>query len=560
MPDLMSVGASQDCPTIRPLVVGPGLTASEGALDLIPIPAALTLMRGDRLIVETTNRHFRRAGLDWDGGISALVEGFLRTDAHTAERRWETGSSVERRSYRLSCVRIHSRAEPACLVSFVDQTAEVRTQDTLRHEMTTDSLTGLLNRAGFGDAVDAMVADGAKRWAVLMIDLERFSRFNTCLGSMAGDELLITVARRIKGALRARDVLARTGGDEFGILLAIDDDDGEVDHVAKRIRGVLASPFRLSDYEIRVSCAIGVAFGNATTEQSADVIRHAQVAMKRSKATKQDEAYQPRALDSARAEFAEETALRRAIENGDLTLAFQPICELETGRVHGFEALARWTDEHGCVHNPATFVRVAEESGLIVPLGRWAIDAATRALATWDARAGTGGCGVMMAVNLSPIQLQRDAVPPVVERALAASGLAGERLKLELTESAIIADPDRSANVLMALKRLGATIAMDDFGTGFSNLASLHKLPIDVLKIDRSFIGGMLADRDKIAIVRAILSLAQALGMQTIAEGVENVGVAQTLCALGCSYGQGWHFSRALDLDDAYGFMVSRNA
>ena len=188
---------------------------------------------------------------------------------------------------------------------------------------------------------------------------------------------------------------------------------------------------------------------------------------------------------------------------------------------------------------------MAEESGLIVPLGRWAIEEATQTLAAWDVRAG-GDCGVQVTVNLSPLQLQRDSIVTLVSQALAASGLNGERLKLELTESALVADPDRTAATMHALKDLGVTIAMDDFGTGYSNLAYLQKLPIDLLKIDRSFVTGMLADRDKLAIVRAILSLAQALNMRTVAEGIESNELAQTLAALGCTYGQGYLYARPL--------------
>jgi EAL domain-containing protein (putative c-di-GMP-specific phosphodiesterase class I) len=202
---------------------------------------------------------------------------------------------------------------------------------------------------------------------------------------------------------------------------------------------------------------------------------------------------------------------------------------------------------------------VAEESGLIVPLGRWAIEEATRTLAEWDRQAG-GDCGVQVAVNLSPIQLARDMVVGVVERALAEAGLPGRRLKLELTESALVADPDRTARTMRALKDLGTTLAMDDFGTGYSNLAYLQKLPIDMLKIDRSFVSGMLADRDKVAIVRAILSLAQALGKRTVAEGIETVELAQTLTALGCHYGQGFLYARPLVPADAYAMIASATA
>jgi diguanylate cyclase (GGDEF)-like protein len=543
----------------KPRVQSPGLSVGEGALDLLPIPTTLACLIHDRIAHEESNRAYLAAGLHAERGLDQMIAEFLRSDRKTAERDWQSGAAVERRYYRVNLARVVHRNEPVCLVTFVDQTAEVRTEETLRREMSTDSLTGLPNRGGFTDALEAMIAGGVRRWAVLMIDLERFSRFNACLGSMAGDELLITVARRIKGALRANDVLARTGGDEFGILLSIDQDQAEADRVARRIRDVLSTPFRLSDYEIRISCAIGIAFGDEGTDEAEDVIRHAQVAMKKSKSSGSAEAYQTRALDSAREEFAMETALRRAIENDALSLVFQPICDLSTGRIDGFEALARWVDDNGVSHDPGKFIPVAEESGLIVPLGNWALNAALRTLADWD-RAHGGDCGAKMSVNLSPIQLQRDNVPRMVEQALAAAALPGERLKLELTESAIIADPDRIARVLMALKALGPTIAMDDFGTGFSNLASLQRLPIDVLKIDRSFVTGMLADRDKVAIVRAILSLAQALGMATVAEGIETPEVGQTLAALGCSFGQGYAYARPLSADAAYSMLLARNA
>jgi diguanylate cyclase (GGDEF)-like protein len=542
-----------------PLVLPPGLSAGERALELVPLPLLMAALRGNEVVHEASNKAFVRAQIGAKTSLDPIIRAFLQGSARAAEHEWQSGGEVERRHFRVCLSRITVRTEPVCVVSLVDHTAEVRTEETLRREMATDSLTGLPNRGGFTDALDTTIANQTGRWAVLMVDLERFSRINACLGSMAGDELLITVARRIKGALRARDVLARTGGDEFGILLAIDERDDEAQHVAKRLQAALTTPFRLSEYEIRVTSAIGIAFGDSTVEHPEDVIRHAQVAMKKSKGSKKAEAYQLRALDSARAEFAMETALRRAIENGDLTLRYQPICNLATGRVESFEALARWTDEHNVQHQPSAFIPVAEESGLIVPLGRWAIDSALSTLAGWDRR-GEVSHAIKVGVNVSPIQLQRDSVPDVVEHALAASGMSGDRLKLELTESALIAEPARMARMLNALKALGLTIAMDDFGTGFSNLASLQRLPIDVLKIDRSFITGMLADRDKIAIVRAILSLSQALNMSTVAEGIETHDVAQTLAALGCASGQGYAFAHPLEAEDAYRFLLTRNA
>ena len=549
-----------------PVVMPPGMTAAEGALELLPIAAVVAGLENGRLVLELPNGIYRRLGLGADPATSVLVQElgariaeFLHGNAMREEFDWRMGGAVEQRQFAVTLARVTKRTEPRCLVSLVDRTGEMRTEVNLRREMSTDSLTGLPNRAGFGDRLEALMARGVTDYAVLVVDLERFGRINSCLGGMAGDELLMAVARRMKGALRASDVLGRIGGDEFGVLVAIDGNRAEADQVARRIRGVLSTPFRLSDFEIRVECAVGMAFGADAIGDAEDVIRHAQFAVRRSKETGQAEAYQTQAFDRARERFAMETALRRAIEARQLELYYQPICDLSSGRITAFETLARWTDEAGRVLSPTEFIPVAEESGLIVPLGRWAIDEALRTLAAWDVRAG-GQCGVQLAVNLSPIQLQRDAIAPLVAAALAKHGLPGNRLKLELTESALVADPDGIAEVLHALKATGATIAMDDFGTGYSNLAYLQRLPIDILKIDRSFVTGMLADRDKIAIVRAILSLASALGMDTVAEGIETPELGQTLAALGCTYGQGFAYARPLCAEDAWALLVARSA
>jgi EAL domain-containing protein (putative c-di-GMP-specific phosphodiesterase class I) len=349
---------------------------------------------------------------------------------------------------------------------------------------------------------------------------------------------------------------ARIGGDEFGILMAVDDDPAEANRLAERIRSALSAPFRLSDYEIGVECSIGIAYGNDAIDDVEELIRNAQFAVKRAKTGRQVESYQTQAFTLAREQFAMETALRRAIDDRQLRLAFQPICDLATGAVVSFEALARWRDPQGVEHMPSDFIPVAEESGLIVPLGRWAMDEAARTLRWWDEECG-GNCGMRVAVNLSAIQMQRDDITPVVEAALIRHDLAGERFVLELTESAIVTDPDRIAGIMHGLKALGTTLAMDDFGTGYSNLAYLQKLPIDILKIDRSFVSGMLADRDKIAIVRAVLSLAQALGMRTTAEGIESNELAQTLAALGCTYGQGYLYARPLEASDALAMVLA---
>lgn len=561
--DAETVPGGDPCAPTRPY------RSSSDAISLLPIPAVILQVRGGGFAVEGMNAPLVSAGLGGADDAAPLIRSlggrlmaFMQSGAPSEDFAWQCGDAVDRRHFRVHVARAQTREVERCLVTLIDRTAEVRTEQNLRREMLTDALSGLPNRAGFADELESLFAEAGhdpERHAVMVVNLDRFSRVNACMGSLAGDELLITVARRIRGALRGRDVLARIGGDEFGVLLQLDAGRSDADHVAKRVLNALANPFRLSDFEIRVSCSIGVAFGGDPIDDVEDLIRHAQFAAKRAKASGEVTAYQPQAFDVARAEFGMETALRRAIDGQTLQLAYQPIVDLATGRIVAFEALTRWRTEDGIDVAPNAFIPVAEESGLIVPLGRWALDKAVRTLAGWDAQMG-GDCGVRMAVNVSAIQLQRDNIPRIVERALEAGSLPGTRLTLELTESALIADPDRIAQTMQALKAMGTTLAMDDFGTGYSNLAILQKLPIDVLKMDRSFVTGMLADRDKIAIVRAILSLAQALGMKTTAEGVETHELSQTLTALGCSFGQGYYFGRAVDADAAYQLVVDRNA
>jgi diguanylate cyclase (GGDEF)-like protein len=532
------------------------------------VPAVALTLEGGKFQFRALNRPFRMAGLGTVAAESPLIRllgtqlrRFLESDETHREIAWQFGEEVDCRYFRvLFARRATHRGTGSCLVTLVDQTSELRTEHSLRREMATDSLTGLPNRPGFSDALETTItADNAEGFAVLVVNLDRFSRINACMGGLAGDELLISVARRLKGALRGRDILSRMGGDEFGVLLTLDDGPGDALHVAKRIQAALATPFRLSAFEIRVDCSIGIALGTDNRGEPEDLIRHAQFAVKRAKTSGRIEVYHIRAFDIAREQFSIETELRHAIENGDMTLAFQPICNLGTGQITSFEALARWTNEEGVALSPNEFIPVAEESGLIIPLGRWAMEEAARTLAAWDVAAG-GDCGVKVAVNLSAIQLQRDRIPEMVQAALEKHDVSGTRLTLELTESAIVSDPDRISRTMMALKNLGTTLAMDDFGTGYSNLAYLQKLPIDLLKIDRSFVSGMLADRDKIAIVRAVLSLAQALGMQTTAEGIETNELAQTLAALGCTYGQGYLFARPLQQAEAYSLLAAARA
>ena len=293
--------------------------------------------------------------------------------------------------------------------------------------MLRDSLTGLPNRLAFTEAIETAGANVARdlEHAVLVVDMLRFSRINESMGSLAGDELLITFARRLILALRAGDVLARTGGNEFGVLVSLRRGVADALKAAERIQQVMTAPFKLSELEIKVECAIGVALMSAG-QDAEELFRNAQFAVKQAKAAGKPQVYEPKQATEARRRFSIETELRRALDKDQLELYYQPLINLKSGQVAGFEALARWTHEDRGEISPTEFIPVAEESGLILHLGRWAMDKAAQTLAGWDAQAGEK-LPCYVGVNLSAIQVARDDIPGMVESALKSSGLNGER-------------------------------------------------------------------------------------------------------------------------------------
>jgi diguanylate cyclase (GGDEF)-like protein len=546
-----------------------------GLLDALPIAAAVIERANDgsfgvvshnSRFLETVERSTCTA-LNWNeaeclrsGPIAELLCRFFDGVDVSGELDFRDGDGVAAQFYRIKLAPLPKSGESArrCLLSVVDRTVELQAERALRAEMLRDSLTGLPNRLAFTEAIENAGENIARdvEHAVLVVDMLRFSRINESMGSLAGDELLITFARRLILALRAGDVLARTGGNEFGVLVSLRRGIEDALKAAERIQDVMAAPFKLSELEIRVECAIGVALMNAGHDPE-ELFRNAQFAVKQAKLAGKPQVYEPRQATEARRRFSIETELRRALDKDQLELFYQPLINLKSGEVAGFEALARWNhDERGEI-SPTEFIPVAEESGLILQLGRWAMDKAAQTLAEWDRNAGEK-LPLYVGVNLSAIQVARDDIAAVVASALKSSGLSGDRLTLELTESSIVQDPVRATRVFDALKALDATVAMDDFGTGYSSLAYLQRLPIDVLKIDKSFVSGMMVDPDAVAIVRAVLSLAEALGMSTTAEGVETVELATTLATLGCASGQGFYFAKPLESDAALEYWKSR--
>jgi diguanylate cyclase (GGDEF)-like protein len=557
------------------ILVAPSVGDDHCLLDALPIAAGIFCLNDGKLWVQALNyRFFELAGCGGShesfaelfkrysqGQGGDFIRTFLNDPAEAAdELDLIDGDGLGRRFLKLKLAPLVNGAsgEARCLLSVVDRTIQVQAENNLRAEMLRDSLTGLPNRLAFTEFIEKAgeINNADIEHAVLVVDMLRFSRINESMGSLAGDELLITFARRLISALRAGDLLARTGGNEFGVLVSLRRGIADALAAAERIQEVMTAPFRLSELEIRVECAIGIAIMQDGQDPE-ELFRHAQFAVKQAKQAGKPQVYEPREASAARRRFSIETELRRALDKDQLKLFYQPLIDLQSGEVAGFEALARWSHEDRGEISPSEFIPVAEESGLILTLGRWAMDRAATTLADWDRQIGEP-LPVYVGVNLSAIQVARDDIAGVVSSALKSSGLSGDRLTLELTESSIVQDPLRAQRVFEALKALDATVAMDDFGTGYSSLAYLQRLPIDVLKIDRSFVTGMMVDPDSVAIVRAVLSLADALGMSTTAEGIETVELATTLATLGCASGQGYYFARPLEPEAALQYWKAR--
>jgi diguanylate cyclase (GGDEF)-like protein/PAS domain S-box-containing protein len=431
-----------------------------------------------------------------------------------------------------------------------------RAEERLLHDALHDAMTGLPNRALFmthlKHAVDRAKRNPERLFAVLFLDLDRFKIINDSLGHLAGDQLLTEAAHRLQGCLRLGDTIARLGGDEFTVLLEDMTSRDEATTVAQRIQSEIARPFNLNGHQIFTSASIGIAHSEQGYEQPAEMLRDADTAMYRAKArgTALCEVFDQGMHSEAMHRLQLETDLRGALLRQEFILNYQPIVELETGSLRGFEALIRWNHpKHGLI-SPAEFIPVAEETGLIVSLGEWVLNEACYQLRSWHDLYPERP-PLQMCVNLSAKQFLQSDLIEQIKNLLKKIKIAPRSLKLEITESTVMENVDKGIGLMQQIRSLGIELSVDDFGTGYSSLSYLPHFPLDTLKIDRSFVTQMSTNRENVEVVRAVIALAKSLQMDTVAEGVETNAHWQQLQSLGCSYGQGYFFSVPVDAAQA---------
>ncbi|HKZ80148.1 MAG TPA: EAL domain-containing protein [Pyrinomonadaceae bacterium] len=441
---------------------------------------------------------------------------------------------------------------PNLIFQIQDITDRKLAEQTLVYNAFHDALTGLPNRVRFMDHLKQSVERGRRKkhspFAVLFLDFDRFKLINDSLGHMVGDQLLVDIAGRLKAAVRPGDTVARMGGDEFTILLDDLNSAAEAEIVATRLLRNLAQPFELTGREIFITASIGIALSTLGYRQAEDVLRDADTAMYRAKTLGKAryEVFDRTMHLNAVNQLHMETDLWRAIERKELTLDYQPIISFLTGKIAGFEALLRWQHPARGIVSPPEFISVAEETGLIVPIGEWVLKEACQQIQRWQ-ELSPQTPPLYVSVNLSAKQFMQQNLPKVIRLVLDNAGCLPSSLKVEITESMVMHNVDAAAKTLQDLCEMGIEISLDDFGTGYSSLSYLHRFPLSMLKVDRSFVSSMTENAENLEIIRTIVALARNLKMGVIAEGVETLDQFTQLQALNCDYGQGYFFSHALN-------------
>ncbi len=519
----------------------------------------------ESVVVNTTAQWFERVHED----DRATLKGALQVYLSGGSRRFEQEHRIrhENGGYRVfRCRGIATRGAGGRALriagSLTDTTDLTVTQERLRHAVHLDPLTGLQNRSSFIESLGRRLEElqrrhGTDGFALLYLDLDRFKVINDSLGHHVGDELLVAVSRRLESCLRHGDVLARLGGDEFAILLNGLHTDQQANVIAFRVQEALGKPFSIDGREVFTSASIGIAFGAMQYTGPDEMMHDADTAMYQAKAhgKARHEVFDADMDARARDRLGLENDLRRAVGNNDIETHYQPIVSLASGMCVGFESLVRWT-RNGKAVSPSTFIPIAEELGLVDQIGTRVLEEACQTFARWQRTFPQAGLDCIT-VNISSRHLIQDGFPRVVERAVRRAQLRPSTLRIEITETALMTNPNEAARVLRQLRDFGVKIYLDDFGTGYSSLSHLHDLPVDALKIDRSFVQS-LSRSDRPAIVESILALARTLNTSVVAEGIETSAQARELERLGCTHAQGYLFSRAVSTASAEQIVAAR--
>jgi diguanylate cyclase (GGDEF)-like protein len=437
-------------------------------------------------------------------------------------------------------------------------------EEQLRHQALHDPLTNLANRTLCLDRLSQAMRRAKRRenyfFAVIFLDLDRFKIINDSLGHRFGDMVLTETAIRLTGEMRLLDTVSRFGGDEFVLLLDELSSPGEAIRIIKRVRKRLSEPFRFNGNEVQTTASFGIVLSPVVDGKAADVLQHANIAMHRAKEAGRNrfKVFTERMLETAVDQLTLENDMRRGLANDEFHVVYQPIMDLAGSDVIGFEALARWDHPDRGAIPPAEFIPMAEESGLIIELGEWVLQQALRTLAGW--RNETDGADdIFMSVNLSSKQFARIELDKVVVKTLERYGLPPSCLKLEITESSIMGNPESSLRILNRLRKAGVRFSIDDFGTGYSSLSQLQQLPVDTLKVDRTFISRMRTDPENMEIVKAVIALGHSLDLTVVAEGVENPEQLCSLLNLSCNCVQGFYFHEPMSAGSARDLLRQRS-
>jgi diguanylate cyclase (GGDEF)-like protein/PAS domain S-box-containing protein len=442
-----------------------------------------------------------------------------------------------------------------CVGTMLDVTEERTAEERLLHDAVHDNLTGLPNRELFMDRLHAALAlaraDGANKPAVLILNLDRFKQVNDSIGLSAGDSILLTVARRLQRLIGQQDALSRISGDQYGLVIQSESSPDRFVTIADALRSAVRSPINFGDREIFLTCSVGIALYEGEKQTAEDMITNAEIALNHAKRLGGDrqEVFRPILRPLGKNVVDLESDLRDAIGKETLGVFYQPIVRLEDRSVAGFEVLARWQHPKRGKVSPAEFIPIAEQSGLINELGMYMLEKSAHQLSFWQREIAMPR-PLFVSVNMSSRQLLKHDLINDVKAVLSRSSLAPGTLKLELTESVVMSNPEYSAKVLERLRALGAGLSLDDFGTGHSSLAYLQRFPFDTIKIDQSFVksNGKSA---RPVLLRTIVAMGHDLGMEVVAEGAESEADALELYQLGCEYAQGFHFGQAVSADDA---------